>query len=313
MTANQQDQFANSLVIKNGTNTATFNSNTALNRNFNAVDEGVHPYDFVNQVLPVQFAITGQEIFSVIVGAGPDAAIPLTPILALLPPGVPTPIKVLVRNTGDAPIYNLNVAPTVRDESAIAATVVPSTVNIPNVVQQNAVEPLVLIGSQSKQVGYLPINGTAEVDITAVPSFYAGGTVEPIFVSLSFNNQVGLPTTLVKRIGVEILPVSAQTALADAIAIPHAVSDNVISLPNTISNRALHALSNDIGRESLHSVPLVSHPGAGAGVVQSMVVYMQALALVQVPMVVVQALVQVPMVVVQALVQAAHGGGAGGR
>ncbi len=134
-----------------------------------------------------------------------------------MPPGVPTPIKIIVRNTGDAPIYNLNVAPSVRDESAIAATVVPSAVNIPNVVQQNAIEPLVLIGSQSRQVGYLPVNGTAEVDITAVPSFYAGGSVEPIFVSLTFNNQVGLPTLLIKRVGVEILPVDAQTALANAI------------------------------------------------------------------------------------------------
>ncbi len=50
LTANQQDQFANALVVKNGTNTATFNSNTALNRNFGAVDEALNPYDFVNQV-----------------------------------------------------------------------------------------------------------------------------------------------------------------------------------------------------------------------------------------------------------------------
>jgi hypothetical protein len=250
LSASEQDQFAASLVIKNGTSTSTYTDNSNLNRNFNAVNEQLYPYDFVNQVLPAMFAITGQEIFSVIVGSGPGTALPISPILALLPPGVPTPIKILVRNTGDAPIYNLNAAAAARDESAISATVVPSSVNIPNFVQQNAVEPIVLIGGQSRQIGFLPVNGTAELDITAVPSFYAGGTVEPILVTLNFNNAVGLPTTLVKRIGLEILPVTAQTALQDAAKIPHAISDNVISLPNAISNKALHALSNDIARGS---------------------------------------------------------------
>ncbi len=245
--------------------TATYNNNIALNRNFGAVDEALHPYDFVNQVLPIEFAITGQELFSVLIGAGPDGAVPLTPILALLPPGVPTPIKVIIRNTGDAPIYNLNAAPNVRDESAIAATVVPSPVNIPNVVQQNALEPLVLIGPQSKQIGYLPVNGTAELDITVVPSFYVGGSVEPIFITLAYNNQVGLPTTIIKRIGVEILPVDAQTALANAVRVPHQISDNVINLPNAISTNALHIFSKDIGRQIAHSGPVVTHPTTGNG------------------------------------------------
>ncbi len=219
----------------------------------------------MNQVLPVIFSITGQEIFSVVIGAGPDGAIPASPILALLPPGVPTPLKIIIRDTGDAPIYNLNAAASVRDESAIAATVVPSTVNIPNVVQQNAVEPAVLIGGQSKQVGFLPVNGTAELDITAVPSLYAGGTVEPIFVTLHFNNAIGQDTTLVKRVGVEILPISAQTALQNAVKIPKGVSDNVINLPNAISNNALHVLSNNIAKEQSHSVKITTPSSSSSG------------------------------------------------
>ncbi len=263
LTTNQQDQFANALSVKNGTTTlATFNSNTALNRNSGAVDEALNPYDFVNQVLPVEFAITGQEIFSVLITAGPDGAVPTSPILALLPPGVPTPIKIIIRDIGDAPVYNLNAAPSVRDESAIAATVIPSPINIPNVVQQNAVEPLVLIGPQSKQIGYLPRNGTGtfELNITAVPSFYAGGTVEPIFITLTYNNQVGIPTTLVITLGVEILPVNAQTALANAVRVPHQISDNVINLPNAISSKALHTFSKDIGEQIAKSAPVVTHP-----------------------------------------------------
>ena len=104
----------------------------------------------------------------------------------------------------------------------------------------------------------MPVNGTAELDITAVPSLYAGGTVEPIFVTLHFNNAIGQDTTLVKRVGVEILPISAQTALQNAVKIPKGVSDNVISLPNAISNNALHVLSNNIAKEQSHSVKITT-------------------------------------------------------
>ncbi|HEY6536945.1 MAG TPA: hypothetical protein VIY08_14290, partial [Candidatus Nitrosocosmicus sp.] len=251
LSAAQQDKFVSSLSIKNGTSSSTYNSNATLNRNFAAIDEAVNPYDFVNQVLPIEFAVTGQEIPDVFIGAGPGAAVPVSPVLALLPPGVPTPIKILVRELGDAPIYNLNVAASVRIQSTMSATIVPSKLNIPSVVQQNAAVPLVLIGSQSKQVGFLPSNGTAELDITAVPSFFSGGTVEPIFITLTYNNALGQPTTFVFITGCEILPVSAQKALQNAIKIPLVVMESALNLPNAISNNALHILSNDVGMASV--------------------------------------------------------------
>ncbi len=260
LSAAQQDQFVSSLSIKNGTSSSTYNNNANLNRNFAAVDEAAHPYDFVNQVLPVVFAITGQEIFSVIIGAGPGAAVPVSPVLALLPPGVPTPIKILIRNVGDAPIYNLNlIGTTPRDELAVAASTFTSAI-IPNVVQENAADPLILIGHTEKPIGLLPVNGTAEFDITAVASSYGGGTVEPILVSLTYNNAVGDPSQIIKRIGVEILSTSAQATLNNAFKFPHQISDNVISLPNAISTKALHTFSKDIGKQIAQSAPIVTNP-----------------------------------------------------
>ena len=266
LTAAQQDKFVSSLGIKNGTSSSTYNSNANLNRNFAAVDEAVNPYDFVNQVFPIVFAITGQEIFSVIIGSGPGAAVPISPVLALLPPGVPTPIKILIRNVGDAPIYNLNlIGTTPRDEAAVAASTFATAI-IPNTVQENAAEPLILIGHTEKPIGLLPVNGTAEFDITAVSSLYGGGTVEPILVSLTYNNAVGDPSQIIKKIGVEILPTSAQASLKNAIIAPHQISDNIISLPNAIPTKTLHAISKDIGKQSLQSVPIVTHPAPSGSI-----------------------------------------------
>ena len=176
---------------------------------------------------------------------GTNTTVPTLPFLVLAPPGVPTTVRLLVNNTGDAPINDSTATVSPRDESAISATVVPSATNIPNVVQQNAIQPLVLIGPTRKGVGFIPVNGSAEVDVTIVPSFYVRGTVENLFVNLEYNNVVGQDTNLTLPIGVEILPVTAQTALHNALQVPTSVTHNPIHVSDDLSNTVLSAVTSN--------------------------------------------------------------------
>jgi len=261
--AAQQDQFAATLNIQNATSpfsvgfdnngnnspsTRTFNDNGSFSETFHKVNERLKPFDFVNQVIPVLFKITGEEtlVVNVLPGTGPAAnsTVPSSPFLVLAPPGLPTTVRLLINNTGDAPVYDLTATVSPRSESALGATVVPSATNIPNVVQQNAIQPLVLIGPTQKNVGFIPPKSSAEVDVTIVPSFYVGGTVENLFVNLEYNNVVGQDANLTLPIGVEILPVTAQGALHNALQVPTSVTHNPLHVSNELSNRALNAMTN---------------------------------------------------------------------
>ncbi len=226
--------------------TRTFNDNGSFSETFHKVNERLKPFDFVNQVIPVLFKITGEEgiYLNVLPGTGTNITVPSSPFLVLAPPGLPTKVRLLINNTGDVPIHDLTATVSPRDESALGATVVPSATNIPNVVQQNAIQPLVLIGPTQKNVGFIPVKGSAEIDVTVVPSFYVGGTVENLFVNFEYNNIVGQDVTLTLPIGVEILPVTGQTALHNAIKVPTSVTNNPLHVSNELSNRALNAMTN---------------------------------------------------------------------
>ena len=257
-----QDQFINTLNIQNATSifssgfnnghaTRNFNDEGSFTRHFDAINEELKPFDFVNRVIPVLFKVTGEEtiVFNVLPTPGTNTTIPSSPFLVLAPPGLPTKVRILISNTGDADAYDSTTTVSPRSESALGATVVPSDTNIPNVVQQNAIQPLVLIGPSQNFTGFLPVNGTVEMDVTIVPSFYVGGTVEPLFVDFAFHNTVGQDVTLTLPIGIEILPVTDQGALHNALAVPSAVTNNQLHVSNELSNKALNAMTN-IGIES---------------------------------------------------------------
>jgi hypothetical protein len=261
--AAQQDQFASTLNIQNATSpfsmvfdnngnnspsTRTFNDNGSFSETFHKVNERLKPFDFINQIVPVLFTIIGEEGINLNVlpktETGANTTVPRSPYLVLAPPGLPTIVRLLINNTGELPVFDLTVTVSTRDESALGATVVPSATSIPNVVQQNAIQPLVLIGPTQKHVGFIPARGSAEVDVTIVPSFYGDGTVENLFVNFEHNNIVGQVVNFTLPIGVEILSVTAQAALHNALQVPTSVTNNPLHLSNELSNRTLNAMTN---------------------------------------------------------------------
>jgi hypothetical protein len=191
--AAQQDQFASVLDIENETSSflnfnnnnqasSTFSHNYNLTREYEAINELLLPYDFVNQVIPVTFEVTGMEFLD-IQALGPNATSTTTPYTVTVAPGIASKVRILINNTGDAPIYDAVTTVTTRDQAALAATVVPSLNNVPNVVQQNAILPMVLVGPTTQNTGFIGAGKTAEFNVTVVPSLYVGGTVEEMFVT----------------------------------------------------------------------------------------------------------------------------------
>jgi hypothetical protein len=279
--AAQQDQFASTLNIQNASSPfsvgfnnndgspsiRTFNDNRSFSETFHKVNERLKPFDFVNQLLPALFKITGEEgiLVNVLPGTETNITVPTSPFLVLAPPGLPTTVRLLINNTGDVPVFDLTATVSTRSESALSATIVPSASNIPNVVQQNAIQPLVLIGPTQKNVGFIPAKGSAEVDVTIVPSFYVGGTVENLFINLEYNNIVGRDSTLTLPIGVEILPVTAQTALHNALQVPPSVTNNPLHISNELSNRALNALTNIAVSNNTTSEASAAHGSSSSG------------------------------------------------
>jgi len=260
--ASQQDQFASVLDIQNATTSflnfdnhysasSTFSHNYDLTRQYDAINELLLPYDFVNQVIPVTFAVTGMEFID-IQALGPTSTATTSPYTVVVPPGVPSKVRILINNTGDAPIYDAVATVFPRDQAALAATVVPSLNNIPNVVQQNAILPLVIAGPTTQNTGFIPAGGTHEFDVTVVPSFYVGGTVESLTVNLVFTNSVSETTTINLPIGVLILPVTGQSTLHSAIEVPSAVT-TAPKVANPISNAALSAMLNNAANQNGNS------------------------------------------------------------
>ncbi len=252
--AEQQDQFASVLDIQNETSSflnfnnnnqasSTFSHNYNLSRQYDAINELLLPYDFVNQVIPITFEVTGGETVRVYAVNATVHGIPSSAYTVLAPPGVPTKVRIYVHNAGDAPMYDVVASVSTRDQAALAATVVPSASNVPNVVQQNAILSMVIVGPTQKNMGFIPAGGINEIDVTIVPSLYVGGTVENLFVDVSFNNVVSEFSDSTFPVGVEILPATGQGALHTATKVPSAVTTTP-KVANPISNATLSAMLN---------------------------------------------------------------------
>ncbi|HEY6536234.1 MAG TPA: hypothetical protein VIY08_10655 [Candidatus Nitrosocosmicus sp.] len=210
MDASEQDQFINTLNFQNNNIKSSYTNNFDLNKVINGINERLKPYDFVNQVMPIIYQLTGGETLVADVLSPTNNTVPSSPYLVTAPPGVPTKVRILVSNIGDAPIYNAVVTVSPRDESATSNSLISSS-SPSNNVQQNSILPIVMIGPTQKNVRFLPPNGFSEFDVTIVPNSYIGGTVENLFVNISFSDIVGENGFKTLSLGVEILPTSAKS------------------------------------------------------------------------------------------------------
>ena len=164
--ASQQNMFAKALSVVN-TGNGTFPNSTMFNDNFDFSRDYFNqfgrliPFDFINQVIPVIFKVTGQETLDVVTlptgGKGPVKNISTE--IVKIPNGVTTTVRLGVRNTGDVPIYDLTVNVFPGLQSALGINGLnPSAITSPNIPQTlfSTILPIGIVGPSFFGIGELP-------------------------------------------------------------------------------------------------------------------------------------------------------------
>jgi uncharacterized Zn-binding protein involved in type VI secretion len=132
-------------------------------------------------------------------------------------PGSPTRVALVIRNEGSA-IANGVIADVMsRNQAATANNIInPAVGNLSvssNVVQQNNIIPLIILGSSTFNIGSVQVNQVKKVDTAVFPSIAVGGTLEILTIHITYNDAYGNKKTTDKIVGVQILPQSPQSAL----------------------------------------------------------------------------------------------------
>jgi hypothetical protein len=204
------------LSVNNVGNT-TFPANTTFNSNFNFQRDYVNqfgrfiPFDFINQVIPVVFKVTGQETLDVVTlpTAGKDAVKNISTNIVTIPNDATTLVRLAVRNTGDVPIWDLtvNVFPGLQSALGING-LTPSAITSPDIPQTlfSTILPIGIVGPSFFGIGELGPNQNAEFDVSVFPTHYVAGTVELMNVNLVFNNIVGERATQLNQVYFNVTP-----------------------------------------------------------------------------------------------------------
>jgi hypothetical protein len=221
--ASQQNMFANTLSVNNVGNT-TLPANTTFNDNFDFQRDYYNqfgrfiPFDFINQVIPVVWKVTGQETLDVVTlpTGGKDAVKNISTNIVTIPNDRTTLVRLAVRNTGDVPIYDLtvNVFPGLQSALAING-LTPSAITSPNIPQTlfSTILPIGIVGpsyfspnSPGSPSSEVAANSNAEFDVSVFPTHYVAGTVELMNVNLTWNNIIGEAGQQVNQVYFNVLP-----------------------------------------------------------------------------------------------------------
>ncbi len=196
--ASQQNIFGKALSVTNTTfpNSTRFNDSFDFSKDYFNHFGRLIPYDFVNQVVPVTFKITGEEWLDVVTlpTGGKDAVKDISTQIVKIPNGVTSTVRLAVRNTGDIPIWDLTVNVFPGLQSALGINGLnPSAITSPNIPQTlfSTIQPIGIVGPSFFGIGELPPNTNKEFDVRVFPTRYVAGTVELMNVSLVYNNILG--------------------------------------------------------------------------------------------------------------------------
>ena len=157
-------------------------------------------FDYINQVIPVIFKVSGQETLDVVTlpyGA-PVSLDAISTHIVKIPNSDTSRIRLAVTNTGDAAVWDMtvNVFPGLQSSLGING-LTPSAISSPNIPQTlfSTILPIGIVGHSTFYLGYIPANGIKEFDVNVYPTHYVAGTVELLNVQLTYNNVVGTRVT----------------------------------------------------------------------------------------------------------------------
>jgi hypothetical protein len=187
----------------------------------------VTPFESTSRTIDVPFELSGKVILDVFAipesqllnGSRSLASLLSASQLNVLSanPGSPTKVALVIRNEGSA-IANGVIADVMsRTQAATANNIItPAVGNLSisnNVVQQNNIIPLIILGSSTFNIGSVQVNQVKKVDTAIFPSIAVGGTLEILTIHITYNDAYGNKKTADKIVGVQILPQSPQSAL----------------------------------------------------------------------------------------------------
>jgi len=211
--ASQQNKFDISLSLTNTTfpNSMMFNDNFDFSRDYINQFGRLVPYDFVNQVIPVIFKITGEEWLDVVTlpSGGEDAVKNISTQIVQIPNDITSTLRLAVRNTGDVPIWDLTVNVFPGLQSALGINGLnPAAITSPNIPQTlfSTILPIGIVGPSFFGIGELPPNTNKEFDVRVFPTHYVAGTVELMNVNIVYNNILGERATLLNQVYFNVTP-----------------------------------------------------------------------------------------------------------
>ena len=211
--ASEQNMFAKVLSVTNTTrpNSTMFNDNFDFSRDYFNQFGRLIPFDFINQVIPVIFKVTGQETLDVVTlpTGKTDAVKNISTNVVKIPNDGTTLVRLAVRNTGDVPIYDLTVNISPRLLGALGINgFTPSGITSPNIPLTlfSTILPVGIVGPSFFAIGELPANSNKEFDVSVFPTHYVAGEVEVMNVNLVYNNIVGTRATQLNQVYFNVLP-----------------------------------------------------------------------------------------------------------
>ncbi|MGC1930633.1 MAG: hypothetical protein WA667_16820, partial [Candidatus Nitrosopolaris sp.] len=211
----QQNIFAKALSVTNTTfpNSTMFNDNFDFSKDYFNQHGRFIPFDFVNQVIPVIFKVTGQETLDVVTlpTGKTDAVKSLSTQIVQIPNGVTTKVRLAVRNTGDVPVYDLDANLTTGIQSALGINGLnPSAITSPNIPQTlfSTIVPLGIVGPSAGLISVpeLKANTNEEFDVSVFPTHYVAGTVQLLNINLTYNNIIGERASQNNQVYFEVTP-----------------------------------------------------------------------------------------------------------
>jgi hypothetical protein len=235
-----EEKSTSSVAGSNNNNTSLIlqsingvNGSKTLNKSKSQTTNKITPFESTSRTIIVPFKISGKVILDVVVFqeqqssnntniqqgslTSPSAFSSINVVNAA--PGSSTRLGLNVRNEGSAKangviadIFGRNQVAT---NNNIVTPAASGNVSISsNVVQQNTIIPLIILGSTTFNVGSIGNGQSKKIDTAIFPSIAVGGTLETLTIRLTYNDAYGNKQTVAKIVGVQILPSNPQSPLS---------------------------------------------------------------------------------------------------
>src|SRR5215469_3870748 len=184
--ASQQDLFVKALSVTNTTfpNSTSFKDNFDFARNYFSKFGRSIPFDFINQVIPVVFKVTGREVLDVHLEYPNGATVNCFSYQCNITKGIVpgnggiVPVRVTFSNFGDAIITDL------------VGTISTGTTTLVGPAVSAQTYPIGIVSPTTYNIGVLPPYSSQTVTLL-VRSVLNCDTLEPLNVASTYNNVIG--------------------------------------------------------------------------------------------------------------------------